>query len=106
MLKLTELAILKIRKTYIYRIGFCPREEREEILDCCPHHGVVCVLDSGGVRESLENAIEVNSAGVMKLSLRMLLSFQSTESLDCRQLTALQLGRLSSPRVCWHHPIH
>ena len=69
------LAILKNRKTYIDRIGFCPREEREEILDCCPHDGVVCVLDSEGVRESLENAIEVNSARVMKLSLRMLLSF-------------------------------
>ena len=34
------------------------------------------------------------------------LSFQSTENWDCRQLTALQLGRLSSPRVSWHHPIH
>ena len=96
MLKLTILAILKIRKTYIYRIGFCPREERKKILDCCPHDGVVCVLDSEGVRESLEDAIEVNSAGVMKLSLRMLISFQSTESLDCRQLTAARPALLSS----------
>ena len=99
MLKLTILAILKIRKTYIYRIGFCPREERKKILDCCPHDGVVCVLDSEGVRESLENAIEVNSARVMKLSLRMLLSFfpeyrkLRLQAVDC---TAARPALLSS----------
>ena len=80
---------------YLYGIGFWPREERKEILDCRPH-GVVCVLDSVWVGEALENALEVNSVRVMKFSLRMLLSSQSTDCGDCRQLTALQLGRLSS----------
>ena len=60
---------------------------------------MVCVLDSEGVREALENAIEVNSAGVMKLSLRMLLSFFTEyrklrlQTVDC---TAARPALLSS----------